>query len=56
VGDNYTSVAEGLGLDRSQLATLAANSIESSFLDETRKAQLRSELAVSARDEGELAG
>jgi adenosine deaminase len=35
--DNYVAVADGLGLSRAQLATLARNSIEASFLEPSAK-------------------
>ncbi len=44
VGDNYLAIAEALDLGRDDLAALAANSIEASFLNEERKAELRAEL------------
>ena len=44
VGENYVALADDLGFGEQRLATLAANSIESSFLDEVRKQQLLSEV------------
>ncbi|MGC2239472.1 MAG: adenosine deaminase [Acidimicrobiia bacterium] len=53
VADNYRAVRDGLGIDEEGLVELAANSIRSSFLDETGKAALLADLdAVSAGDEG----
>ena len=52
VGDNYIGVHETLGLDRERLVKLARNSIVSSFLPETRKAELVSELSGSVGDQG----
>lgn len=40
VGENYDGVGSDLGLSRDQLATIAANSIRSSFLDEEIKGDL----------------
>ncbi len=40
VGDNYRAVQQGLGLSRDEIHTLARHSIEASFLDEWRKAEL----------------
>ena len=40
VGDNYRAVEKGLGLTREEIALLARNSIETSFLDAPRKAEL----------------
>lgn len=37
IGDNYVGCAESLGLDGTQLTTLAANSIEASFLSQEDK-------------------
>lgn len=39
VGDNYRAIQDGLGLDRKTLIKLAKNSIESSFMDVTAKAE-----------------
>ena len=44
LGDNYQRVAEAVGFDEDDLVTLARNSILSSFMDETRKAALLSEI------------
>jgi len=46
VGDNYVQTAEALGLTRDDLAQIARNSIEASFLDEGGKAELLAELAA----------
>ncbi|MEN8238011.1 MAG: adenosine deaminase [Actinomycetota bacterium] len=43
--DNYLAVANGLGLTRSDLVTLARNSIEASFLTDEEKAPFLAELA-----------
>jgi adenosine deaminase len=37
VGDNYRAIAEELGLDRDQLATLARNSFEAAVLDDDER-------------------
>lgn len=44
VGDNYQALADGLGFGLEQLAHLAANSIRSSFLEDTRKSELLSQI------------
>jgi len=44
VGENYFALADDLGFGEQRLAMLAANSIVSSFLDETRKEELLNEL------------
>lgn len=44
VGENYWALADDLGLGEQRLAMLAANSIESSFLDAARKAELLHEI------------
>jgi adenosine deaminase len=44
LGDNYHAAAEALGFDDDDLVTLARNSVLSSFMDETRKAALLSEV------------
>jgi len=54
VGDNYNALQRGLGLDAAMLASLAANSIRSSFLPEERKASLIAEIEASSGDQGEL--
>jgi adenosine deaminase len=46
--DNYLAVASGLDLTRTDLVTLARNSIEASFLTELEKAPLLDELATIA--------
>lgn len=56
IGANYTAITEELGLGRGDLTRLAANSIDSSFLDEDRKAALNAEVAELAGDEGQLTG
>lgn len=58
VADNYLALVEGFGFDRARLSQLAANSIESSFLDSDAKARLLEEIdrtISSPGDEGELA-
>ncbi|MEV7094373.1 adenosine deaminase [Amycolatopsis sp. NPDC051045] len=46
----YVAVAETLGLTAAELARLAENAVDASFLDEARKAVLRSEItAVASR-------
>lgn len=54
VSDNYAALQRRLGFDAAALASLAANSIRSSFLPEERKASLIAEIDASARDQGEL--
>ena len=44
VDDNYAAVAEEFGLDDDDLALLARNSVEASFLPPDRKARLRQEI------------
>ena len=44
VGDNYVATQEALGLPVAQMAMIARNSIESSFLPGTEKAALLAEL------------
>jgi adenosine deaminase len=44
VGENYFVLAHDLGFGEQRLAMLAANSIESSFLDDDRKQELLSEV------------
>lgn len=44
VGENYFVLADDLGFGEQRLAMLAANSIESSFLDDDRKQELLAEL------------
>ena len=44
VGANYEAVADALALDRDDVALLARNSIEASFLDAEAKAPLLAEL------------
>lgn len=44
MNDNFLAVHRALGLGREQYATLAANAIAASFIDEDRKAALRAEL------------
>jgi adenosine deaminase len=44
-GDNMQGVAEAFGLGTETLALLADNSVEASFADDTRKGELRAELA-----------
>lgn len=44
IGDNYLALANHLGFSRQQLAQVAANSIESTFLAEDRKADLLAEI------------
>ena len=45
IGDNYRAIAAGLGLSAADLGRLAANAIEGSFASESRKQELREELA-----------
>jgi adenosine deaminase len=53
IGDNYRETQAALGLEDVTLVELARNSIQSSFLDATRKTVLLAEIdAVSAGDEG----
>ena len=44
VGENYFALADDLGFGEQRLALLAANSIESAFLDEDQKTQLLKEI------------
>lgn len=44
VGENYWALADDLGFGEQRLAMLAANSIESSFLDESEKGRLLAEI------------
>jgi adenosine deaminase len=44
VGENYFALADDLGFGEQRLAMLAANSIESSFLDDARKQELLAEV------------
>jgi adenosine deaminase len=44
VGENYFVLYDDLGFGEQRLAMLAANSIESSFLDDTRKQELLAEI------------
>ena len=46
VGANYLAIADALDLTRDDLATLARNSIEATFLPDHRKSALRRELAL----------
>lgn len=46
IADNYLQTAEALGLTRDDLAAIARNSIEASFLDDASKAELLAELVV----------
>jgi adenosine deaminase len=46
---NYAAVQQGLGLSRADLARLADNAIEASFLAAAEKQALRRELAAAAR-------
>ena len=56
VGDNYSALVDELGFDRAELTLLARNSIESSFLDDTRKRELLSEIDALSGDQGQLTG
>jgi len=44
MNENYTAVADALGLERQDILTLARNSIEASFLDDAGKKRLRDNL------------
>jgi len=44
VGDNYEALRDVLGLDDDMLALLATNSVEASFADAGRKAELTAEV------------
>ena len=48
VNDNYVAVAEALGLGPEDLARLARNSFEASWLEESRKAALLAEVDIAA--------
>ena len=53
IGDNYRGVRDALGLDDATITDIARNSINSSFLDDTRKDALLLDLeSASAGDEG----
>lgn len=52
VGANYAAVAAGLDLDAATLTLLAHNSVESSFLPESRKAFLAADIDRYARSWG----
>ena len=56
VDENYLGLVESLGFGPERLVALARNSIEASFLDQARKAELLAELAARAGDKGQLAG
>ena len=49
VNDNYIAVAEAVGLDTKDLARLARNSFEASWLDAPRRAALLAEVEAAAR-------
>ena len=49
VNDNYIAVAEAVGLDTEDLARLARNSFEASWLDAPRRAALLAEVEAAAR-------
>ena len=44
IADNYRALEHGLGLTHADLAVLAGNSIEASFLDDEAKAMLIAEI------------
>lgn len=44
IGDNYLAIAEALGLTRDDLATLARNSFEASFVDDAQRGPWLAEL------------
>jgi adenosine deaminase len=52
VGDNYLGLVETFGFGREELATLARNSIVSSFLDESRKTELLAEIDSTVEKTG----
>ncbi len=54
--DNYLAVAEGLGLTDEDLATLARNSIEASFMPDAEKAVLIAEIDAIAERQSSSAG
>ena len=44
IGDNYLAIAEALGLTRDDLAALARNSFEASFVDDAQRGPWLAEL------------
>ncbi|MEJ2867943.1 adenosine deaminase [Actinomycetospora sp. OC33-EN08] len=48
VDDNHRAVMEALHLTRAQVHTLASNAVEAAFVDDTRRAELREEVAAWA--------
>lgn len=52
VNANYRAVADGLGLERADLVTLARNSFEAAFLSADERAPLLAELDAYAADAG----
>jgi adenosine deaminase len=54
--DNYLAVAEGLGLDDEDLAALARNSIEASFMTDAEKAVLVAEIDAIAERQSSYGG
>ena len=56
IGDNYAAVAEALGLDRRTIAEIARNSFRSSFLSDTRKADLMAEVDEFAAVNSKVGG
>jgi adenosine deaminase len=50
VQENYVAAARGLGLDAGQIAQLARNAIDASFLDTAAKRRLHAELDACVRE------
>ena len=50
VDDNYTAIADQFGLDRDQLAALAANSVHASFASSARTSELLAEVEAWAAE------
>ena len=50
MNDNFVQCQQALGLSDAQLRLLAENAIEASFVDDTRKAELRASVAAATGD------
>jgi adenosine deaminase len=50
VDDNHRAVADALDLSADQVRTLAENAVAAAFVDDTRRAELRAEVAAWAAD------
>lgn len=51
-GDNWKAVHRALGLTRAEMAQLAVNGVDASFLPDDRKAELRSRVSAAWRQAG----